>query len=82
VQHSDADRELISYRSSKEISKGEARITVDLDAGKPNRKLVADRGVHYIRIRQSKVVKLTCLSEYLNGTCSWDTRVLEGMSKG
>ncbi|KAI1815099.1 Piwi-domain-containing protein [Poronia punctata] len=56
----------------------EARLKVDLDAGKPNRS--GDRGVHYVRIRQSTIVHLAYLNNYLQGKVSWDSHVLEGMN--
>ncbi|KAI0394409.1 Piwi-domain-containing protein [Xylariaceae sp. FL0594] len=64
--------------SSKPVEGGELRVVVDLDAHKPPPR--GNRGVHYVRIRQSRVVKLTCLNGYLNGTCDWDKSILEGMN--
>ncbi|KAI3317284.1 Piwi-domain-containing protein [Xylariaceae sp. AK1471] len=66
--------------SSKTIPKNEARLAVDLDAGKPNKKKVGSSGVYYVHIRQATVVKLNYLYEYLKGNVGWDNHVLEGMN--
>ncbi|KAI2631219.1 Piwi domain-containing protein [Xylaria nigripes] len=66
--------------SSREIKRNEFRATVDLDSDKPSKKKVADTGVYYVQVRQSKTINLHYLDQYLNGKISWDNHVLECMN--
>ncbi|KAI1322332.1 Piwi domain-containing protein [Xylariaceae sp. FL0255] len=65
--------------SSKPIPNAEKRISVDLDADKKNRK-DKSKGVYYIHIKQTNVVRLAYLDQYLKGKAAWDNHVLQGMN--
>ncbi|KAI8951243.1 Piwi domain-containing protein [Xylaria longipes] len=66
--------------SSKPISKNEFRVTIDLDADKPNARRVGSSGVYYLQVRQSTTIKLHYLKQYLDGKIGWDNHVLECMN--
>ncbi|KAI0448637.1 Piwi domain-containing protein [Xylaria acuta] len=66
--------------SSKPIKNNEFRVTVDLDADKPNRQRVGSSGVYYLQVRQSTAIKLHYLKQYLDGKIGWDNHVLECMN--
>ncbi|KAI0475142.1 eukaryotic translation initiation factor [Xylariaceae sp. FL0804] len=64
--------------SSGAIDRGEGRISVDLDAGKPARP--GRESVFYCHVRQTKCIRLSYLRKYLQGEIPWDTHVLECMN--
>ncbi|KAI0487057.1 Piwi domain-containing protein [Xylaria cf. heliscus] len=66
--------------SSTVIKNNEFRVTIDLDADKPNKKKVASSGIYYLMVRQSTTIKLHYLKQYLEGNIGWDTHVLECMN--
>ncbi|KAI0592915.1 eukaryotic translation initiation factor [Biscogniauxia sp. FL1348] len=65
--------------SSKPIERNEYRINVDLDALK-GKILIGKKNVFPCHIRQTKVIRLAYLKEYLLGRIPWDTHVLECMN--
>ncbi|KAI1101620.1 Piwi-domain-containing protein [Jackrogersella minutella] len=74
--------------SSEKITRGETKITVDLDGLKEKAaaehelvaKKVARNSVYYLSIRQTTTVRLSYLKAYLQGKISWDNHVLECMN--
>ncbi|KAJ2982189.1 hypothetical protein NUW58_g6496 [Xylaria curta] len=66
--------------SSKTLSRNEFRVSVDLDADKPNSRRVGSSGVYYVQVRQSAIIKLQYLQGYLQGNIGWDSHVLECMN--
>ncbi|KAI2467323.1 Piwi-domain-containing protein [Annulohypoxylon bovei var. microspora] len=74
--------------SSEQIPRGEARITVDLDALKVKAaeeheqvvKKVEKNSVYYLTIRQTSKIRLSYLKNYLSGKFEWDTHVLQCMN--
>ncbi|TGJ79671.1 hypothetical protein E0Z10_g9093 [Xylaria hypoxylon] len=66
--------------SSQEISRQEFRVSVDLDADKPNQKRVGSDGIYYFRVKQSAKINLAYLHQYLQGKIGWDSHVLECMN--
>ncbi|KAI0554790.1 Piwi domain-containing protein [Xylaria curta] len=66
--------------SNKQIKNNEFRVTVDLDADKPDRKKVGSSGIFYLQVRQSTTIKLHYLKQYLEGKIGWDNHVLECMN--
>ncbi|KAI1771467.1 Piwi-domain-containing protein [Hypoxylon cercidicola] len=74
--------------SSKMIDRNEARISVNLDALKQKAaaqhkdiaKKVEKSSVFSLRIRQTKVIRLSYLRAYLSGKIAWDAHVLECMN--
>ncbi|KAI8626209.1 Piwi domain-containing protein [Xylariaceae sp. FL1651] len=66
--------------SSKTIPRNEARLSVDLDQGKPRKKLVGRDGVYFCRIKQTNVIRMSYLENYLKGKMAWDNHVLECMN--
>ncbi|KAI1421193.1 Piwi domain-containing protein [Xylaria sp. FL1777] len=63
--------------SSNEIDRHEIRVSVDLDANRPNRNRVGNAGVYYIRVKQSAAINLAYLQRYIEGGIGWDNHVLE-----
>ncbi|KAI0024005.1 Piwi domain-containing protein [Xylariomycetidae sp. FL0641] len=66
--------------SSERIPRNELRLTVDLDreSGKPaNPKRVS---VYYLKVLQTKAIRLAYLKTYLDGKIPWDNHVLECMN--
>ncbi|KAI0404747.1 Piwi domain-containing protein [Xylaria palmicola] len=63
--------------SSKEIPRNEFRVTVDLDAGRPNRRGVS---IYYIKVRQITTIQLNYIQQYLQGRIGWNNQVLECMN--
>ncbi|KAI1131443.1 Piwi domain-containing protein [Nemania abortiva] len=66
--------------SSKPVDRNEFRVTIDLDADKPNNRRVGGTGVYFLKVKQSTVVKLEYLHQYVQGKIGWDNHVLEGMN--
>ncbi|KAI0530336.1 Piwi domain-containing protein [Xylaria digitata] len=67
--------------SSKEIqNRNEFRVSVDLDAGRPNNRRVGSTGLFYFRVKQSARINLEYLHKYLQGGIGWDNHVLECMN--
>lgn len=61
------------------MSKNEERISVDLDVAKG--RASTGRNHFYCVIKFTKSIRLEYLTAYLNHKASWDTTVLECMSK-
>lgn len=66
-------------RSSRQIERNEMRLTIDLDADRPNRR-VGNNGVYFFKVKQSATIRLEYLRKYLQGEIGWDNHVLECMS--
>ncbi|KAI1152469.1 Piwi domain-containing protein [Nemania diffusa] len=66
--------------SSKQIDRNEFRVSIDLDADKPNKKKVGGTGVYFLKVKQSATVKLYYLQQYIQGKIGWDNHVLECMN--
>ncbi|KAI1439754.1 Piwi-domain-containing protein [Annulohypoxylon stygium] len=72
--------------SSEKLQRGEARLNVDLDALKKRadheqiKKRLEKNSVYQLIIRQTKVIRLSYLKNYLAGKITWDTHVLECMN--
>ncbi|ETS85814.1 hypothetical protein PFICI_03839 [Pestalotiopsis fici W106-1] len=65
--------------STKTLSRGEHRITVDLDkeAGKPPG---GNNTVYYFQIKATTTIRMQMLTAYLQQKAQWDTHVLECMN--
>lgn len=71
------------------IERNETRVIVDLDSLKEKAEAihkdvaqkVTRHSVYHLFIRQTKVIRLAYLKGYLLGKTSWDSHVLECMSK-
>ncbi|KAI1086846.1 Piwi-domain-containing protein [Rostrohypoxylon terebratum] len=72
--------------SSEKLQRGEARLNVDLDILKKKadheqiKKRLEKNSVYQLIIRQTKVIRLSYLKNYLAGKIPWDTHVLECMN--
>ncbi|KAI1757612.1 Piwi domain-containing protein [Xylaria castorea] len=66
--------------TSKNIDRNEFRVTVDLDADKPNKEKVGSSGIYYLKAQQSTAIKLHYLKQYVEGKIGWDNHVLECMN--
>ncbi|KAI1173096.1 Piwi domain-containing protein [Nemania sp. FL0916] len=64
--------------SSKKIVNNEWRAAIDLSADKPKKAGKSD--VFYIKVKQSAVIRLEYLHQYLQGKIGWDNHVLECMN--
>jgi eukaryotic translation initiation factor 2C len=65
---------------SMSTSQGEMRINVDLDA-EAGRTLVGRDGVYTLILTKTKTIRLKHLEAYIRGKTSWDSHVLECMSR-
>nr|ALJ83738.1 quelling-defective 2 [Colletotrichum lindemuthianum] len=64
------------------INRGEERLTIDLDEGRPppkSGKKTQDNKFFFV-MRQTKQVNLSALEAYLQGRMDWDNSVLEAMN--
>ncbi|KAI1111144.1 Piwi domain-containing protein [Nemania sp. NC0429] len=66
--------------SSQRIERNEFRVTVDLDAGRPNTGRGGRSNVFFLKVKQSTTVRLQYLHQYLQGKIGWDNHVLECMN--
>ncbi|KAI0439155.1 Piwi domain-containing protein [Xylaria telfairii] len=66
--------------SSQKIDRNEFRVSIDLDADKPNKKKVGASGVYLLTARQNTSIKLIYLKQYIEGKIGWDNHVLECMN--
>ncbi|KAI0968439.1 Piwi domain-containing protein [Xylaria arbuscula] len=63
--------------SSKQIERNEFRVSIDLDAGQPNKRRVGSTGVYYLRVKLSTTINLAYVQRYLEGGIGWDNHLLE-----
>lgn len=65
-------------RSTVLIDRGEMRLHIDLDEGRPN-----NRGTNkfYFIMKKTTTIQMSALNAYLSGRVAWDNTVLECMSK-